>query len=110
MSRIIGYAGDNDEEGITEIEHLVNMVSARGTSEYKGMEKAFSVRAPIGLAANLRAMATHGKISQNQLICDLLEFAVHEVYDQLDKEIKVAVNKLSSDEMALMFEEKESVK
>lgn len=110
MARIIGYFGENDEEGLTDLDHLVNVVSARGTSEYKGMEKAFSVRAPIGLAANLRGMAAHGKVSQNQLMCDLLEFAVHEVYDRLDDETKAAVNKLSSDEMALMFEEKEAAK
>lgn len=97
MARIIGIIGsdengDNGEE-ITDLDHLVGMVSGSCKSESSEMEKAFSLRLPISLAARIKAMASHGEVSQNEFLKNLMEFAVSEVYDRLDSKVQKALNK-----------------
>lgn len=90
MAKVIGVSTDGSTE-ITDMDHLVSMVSGTGQSEYRGIEKAFSVRVPLDLGERLKAMADHGHVSQNELICNLLEFAVSEVYNQLDEGVRVKI-------------------
>lgn len=103
MARVIGIVGGDEEGGgteITDLDHLVGMVSGTGSSEHRGQEKAFSLRLPIHLAARVKAMAEHGKVSQNELLVNLMDFAVSEVYDNLDKKVQKSLEKLTSKVLA----------
>lgn len=92
MAKVIGVSTDGSTE-ITDMDHLVSMVSGTGQSEYRGIEKAFSVRVPLDLGETLKAMADHGHVSQNELIVNLLEFAVSEVSQRLPADVS---NKISA--------------
>lgn len=98
MARVIGYVGGSEEspedaEAITDLDHLVSMVAGTGRSESTFPTKAFSVRMPLDLAAKVRGMASHGNVTLNELMVNLLEFAVGEVYDSSDKKIQNALQK-----------------
>lgn len=95
MAKVIGVSTDGSTE-ITDMDHLVSMVSGTGESEYRGIEKAFSVRVPLDLGERLKAMAEHGRVPQNTLICNLLEFAVSEVFQQLNNDVASTINEAAN--------------
>lgn len=95
MAKVIGVSTDGSTE-ITDMDHIVSMVSGTGSESYRGMEKAFSVRVPLDLGERIKAMADHGHVAQNTLICTLLDFAVSEVYGQLDSEVASKIQEASN--------------
>ena len=89
MTRII-YEQDGVQT--TNLDHLVDIVTKREITLHSGIEKTFSVRVPIGIALKIDAMARNAGVSRNSLCIDFLEFAMDEVWDELDLENKGVIS------------------
>ena len=106
MARIIGTTIHGED--FTDLEHLIALVSANGSVERAGAEKALSVRMPIELAAKIKGMAIHGNVSQNELAVNLLDFACNAVFEQLlhtSPETRIEIFKQVSKELGVLATE-----
>lgn len=99
----------------TPLELLVDIVSGKKSTEYNGATRAYTVHIPVYNALLLDAMHSNTNgISQNELICQLLDLALQEVRDNLAKDVNekilqhVSVQMDSSNDKLLQMERSSS--
>jgi len=71
---------------------LVGLLEKHATSETQTSVNALSVRLPTLAFCDIEAMAQHSGISRNKVVCELIEFALSEVWNSLDEENERAIN------------------
>jgi hypothetical protein len=81
-------------EDLTKLDLLLALLERTAKSEKHTSVHALSVRIPTFDYANIEAMAQHSGLSRNKIICQLLEFALSEVWKGLDEENGQAINKI----------------
>lgn len=73
-----------DGEHITEAQQLAAVIKGNGKTTIRAVGRAFLVRAPIYLVADIEAMAKSAKQSRNAMAVQLLTVAVEATKAQLD--------------------------
>ena len=84
------------DEPPTKLEHLVNMVGKTATSETVGSVHPISVRIPTIEYTTIQAISHHSGMSMNKTICQLLDVALDELWQQLGEEDRDRIAELRS--------------
>lgn len=86
-------------EHISEAQHLASVIEGTGKTRLKAVARAFIIRAPIYLLADIEAMAKAAGQSRNSLTIQLLTVAIEETKAKLNA---ATVERLDIDAMDSM--------
>jgi len=84
------------DEPPTKLELLVDLVGKTGTSETIGSVHPLSVRIPTIPYTTIQAISYHSGMSMNKTICQLLDVALDELWQQLPEEDRNRIAELRS--------------